>query len=274
MVTRSTIAIFNTRRIGYFAGGDSADGSGAVTSPQPPAVVAFIPPKFPTAGAHDDGLIKPSQYLKSIGGAADPCCTPGEQSAVRCANTTQQTPLHRTKSELSVAVQHQQQHQQQPLAAISIHDLNSVQLKKTPGTIKIMQATNIDKKSGNYLSYINVLFKYNIITDIHNSHVPENEPGSQDFITRIGNLLNRRFPSLRSQTLIVFTHFLLGGNLQFLLIFGSSFCYFQQSLFDNRCYINNIQAFLFSIQIDFEHTVICKMLVYTVTSQCPMKTPL
>ncbi|XP_026809054.1 uncharacterized protein LOC113551172 isoform X2 [Rhopalosiphum maidis] len=110
----------------------------AMTGPQQPA--AFIPPKFPATGVHDIGLIKPSEYLKSIV-TGDP-----NEVAVRPANA----PLHRTKSELSVAVQHQQQHQQQPLAAISIHDLHSVQLKKTPGTVKIMQNNNndADKHSG------------------------------------------------------------------------------------------------------------------------------
>lgn len=109
-----------------------------MTGPQQPA--AFIPPKFPATGVHDIGLIKPSEYLKSIVGNT------GDPNEVRPANA----PLHRTKSELSVAVQHQQQHQQQPLAAISIHDLHSVQLKKTPGTVKIMQNNNndADKHSG------------------------------------------------------------------------------------------------------------------------------
>lgn len=109
-----------------------------MTGPQQPA--AFIPPKFPATGVHDIGLIKPSEYLKSIV-TGDP-----NEVVVRPANA----PLHRTKSELSVAVQHQQQHQQQPLAAISIHDLHSVQLKKTPGTVKIMQNNNndADKHSG------------------------------------------------------------------------------------------------------------------------------
>lgn len=109
-----------------------------MTGPQQPA--AFIPPKFPAAGVHDIGLIKPSEYLKSIVGNT------GDPNEVRPSNA----PLHRTKSELSVAVQHQQQHQQQPLAAISIHDLHSVQLKKTPGTVKIMQNNNndADKHSG------------------------------------------------------------------------------------------------------------------------------
>ncbi|XP_050054946.1 uncharacterized protein LOC114129872 isoform X2 [Aphis gossypii] len=121
---------------------ESSEGGGAtvsaMTGPQQPA--AFIPPKFPAAGVHDIGLIKPSEYLKSIVGNT------GDPNEVRPANA----PLHRTKSELSVAVQHQQQHQQQPLAAISIHDLHSVQLKKTPGTVKIMQNNNndADKHSG------------------------------------------------------------------------------------------------------------------------------
>lgn len=118
----------------------------AMTGPQQPAT--FIPPKFPVTGVHDIGLIKPSEYLKSIVGGGVGGNT-GDPNEVRPANV----PLHRTKSELSVAVQHQQQHQQQPLAAISIHDLHSVQLKKTPGTVKIMQNNNnnnkdVDKQSG------------------------------------------------------------------------------------------------------------------------------
>lgn len=132
--------------------GDSADGGGASAAPAGQLQPApFIPPKFPTTGAHDDGLIKPSEYLKSIGGSGGgvSCAGPdgNEELAARFANS----PLHRTKSELSVAVQ---QHQQQPLAAISIHDLHSVQLKKTPGTVKIMPGhhannnNNFDKQSG------------------------------------------------------------------------------------------------------------------------------
>ncbi|XP_025190263.1 uncharacterized protein LOC112590886 isoform X2 [Melanaphis sacchari] len=124
---------------------ESSEGGGAtvtaMTGPQQPA--AFIPPKFPAAGVHDIGLIKPSEYLKSIVGG-----NTGDlnEVSVKQANA----PLHRTKSELSVAVQNQQQHQQQPLAAISIHDLHSVQLKKTPGTVKIMQnnSNDADKHSG------------------------------------------------------------------------------------------------------------------------------
>ncbi|XP_025413164.1 uncharacterized protein LOC112685478 isoform X3 [Sipha flava] len=132
---------------------DSADGGGAQMAAAGPQhqqqPTPFIPPKFPAAGAHDDGLIKPSEYLKSIGGGGSGCtgaADGNEELPGRFANA----PLHRTKSELSVAVQ---QHQQQPLAAISIHDLHSVQLKKTPGTVKIMpghHASNnaFDKQSG------------------------------------------------------------------------------------------------------------------------------
>jgi len=130
----------------FCSAGDAADGGVTAGPQQQLQPTAFIPPKFPAAGAHDDGLIKPSEYLKSIGGVG---CAGGDTGdpagvAVRSANAAS---LHRTKSELSVAVQHQQQHQQQPLAAISIHDLHSVQLKKTPGSAKIM---NADKQSGKF----------------------------------------------------------------------------------------------------------------------------
>ncbi|VVC43752.1 Hypothetical protein CINCED_3A011599 [Cinara cedri] len=130
---------------------ESADGGGATsTTTGPGQPLAFIPPKFPAAGSHDDGLIKPSEYLKSIGGGSSGSNTSTGDSA----RSSSALPLHRTKSELSVAVQHQQQHQQQPLAAISIHDLHSVQLKKAPGTINIMTNSNnnnnnaVDKQSG------------------------------------------------------------------------------------------------------------------------------
>lgn len=124
----------------------------AVGGQQPAAAAqSFIPPKFPVAGAHEDGsLIKPSEYLKSIGSGGAPTA-----AATALSGDTDRSPLHRTKSELSVAVHNQQQHQKQPLAAISIQDLHSVQLKKTPGTVKItragsttMNCNSADKQSG------------------------------------------------------------------------------------------------------------------------------
>lgn len=138
------------------AGGDG--GATAVGAAQP----SFVPPKFPAVGAHheDGSLIKPSEYLRSIvgscGGGTGPETTavPAESATGGAAADHHQhhhrTPpppppplLHRTKSELSVAAAvGQHQHQKQPLAAISIQDLHSVQLKKTPGTVRIAGAMN------------------------------------------------------------------------------------------------------------------------------------
>lgn len=153
--TKASRAVYRCPRLAYttyrfYSAGDATDGGGdaATTTTGPSQQPTFIPPKFPTAGAHDDGLIKPSEYLKSIGGGGsggDPNEPPGRSAG--------NAPLHRTRSELSVAVQHQQQHQQQPLAAISIHDLHSVQLKKTPGTVKIMNS-NADRQSGKYRALV------------------------------------------------------------------------------------------------------------------------
>jgi len=140
-----------TRRVHVFCpagdGGGDGGGDGAAAAGGPPQQQpAFIPPKFPTAGAHDDGLIKPSEYLKSVVAAdGDPNEPPGRSAG--------NAPSHRTGPELSAAVQ---QHRQQPLAAISVHDLHSVQLKKTPGTVKTMNG-RADRQSGKLRSIILII---------------------------------------------------------------------------------------------------------------------
>ncbi|XP_050423742.1 espin isoform X1 [Adelges cooleyi] len=106
-------------------GDDCSGAKTPVSSTGKQQPLPFIPPKFPQSGAHDNGgLIKPSQYLKSIGSST------GSGEEVTAGSRSSVPLLQKTKSELT-------NKQQQPLAAISIHDLHSVQLKKTPGTIKI-----------------------------------------------------------------------------------------------------------------------------------------
>lgn len=117
---------------------------------------SFIPPKFSVNG--ENCLIKPSEYLKSIGGnrivpfAGSANNTVPEQHFVKCVEQKviqveenkinssygppppplpctlekESTMTRTTESESS-----RNKKPQQPLSAISIHDLHSVQLKRT-----------------------------------------------------------------------------------------------------------------------------------------------
>ncbi|XP_050539808.1 espin isoform X2 [Daktulosphaira vitifoliae] len=117
--------------------GDSSGASTPASSTEQQQHLSFIPPKFPQSNTNEDetGLIKPSTYLKTVGSST------GSGDEVTVAGTRlPATPLHKTKSDLA-------NKQLQPLAAISIQDLHSVQLKKTPGAAKIMNSSDRQQQS-------------------------------------------------------------------------------------------------------------------------------
>lgn len=123
-------------------------------------VLPFIPPKF--SSNTEDCLIKPSEYLKSIGGTRPASSTNSangtlvQKNFTKClehklnhleeckgngvANGPPPPPLPGTtqKEEASVldnSSTSKARKTQQPLSAISIHDLNSVQLRRTDKTV-------------------------------------------------------------------------------------------------------------------------------------------
>jgi hypothetical protein len=102
-------------------------------------VLPFIPPRFPNTTADSNSLIKPSEYLRSLGGnrlktpdtAADelvPDKTETPTHTVASAPVGPPPPPLPTEDCVSPTAARKQQ---QPLGAISIQDLNSVQLRRT-----------------------------------------------------------------------------------------------------------------------------------------------
>ncbi|PNF25806.1 hypothetical protein B7P43_G11745 [Cryptotermes secundus] len=102
-------------------------------------VLPFIPPRFPSTAADSNSLIKPSEYLRSLGGsrlkASD---TPVDELTSSKTETLPDTvasatpgppppPLPAGDCISPTAVRKQQQ----PLGAISIQELSSVQLRRT-----------------------------------------------------------------------------------------------------------------------------------------------
>lgn len=129
-------------------------------------VLPFIPPKFPSNNADSNSLIKPSEYLRSINGSKLQRSTSDLNIAIIEEIKVPAVTLEKFEEE-TIAIgptvvgppppplpvpqtNQQQQHetntatrkQQQPLSTISIHDLSSVQLKKTLAT-KTMSAPPI-----------------------------------------------------------------------------------------------------------------------------------
>lgn len=100
-------------------------------------VLPFIPPRFPSTAADSNSLIKPSEYLRSLGGSRQKA--PDEQTEqnnktetlpVTVASTPSGPPPPPLPAEDSISPSTARK-QQQPLGAISIQDLNSVQLRRT-----------------------------------------------------------------------------------------------------------------------------------------------
>ncbi|XP_071439414.1 uncharacterized protein f [Hetaerina americana] len=154
-------------------------------APQPVhrQLVLFIPPQFPVG---DNALIKPSEYLRSIGGGKGGVASPppstasssaamphveisregseeGEEDEAAAAGDTEAAtqgcgpappPLPGILSPASPdrpsspTYASSKQKQQQPLATISIHDLNSVQLRRTERVTKTLSAPPMTSTSG------------------------------------------------------------------------------------------------------------------------------
>jgi len=99
-------------------------------------VLPFIPPRFPSTAADSNSLIKPSEYLRSLGGSRqkspdEPPLTNKTETlpvTVASAPSGPPPPPLPVKDNISPTTARKQQ---QPLGAISIQDLNSVQLRRT-----------------------------------------------------------------------------------------------------------------------------------------------
>lgn len=99
-------------------------------------VLPFIPPRFPSTAADSNSLIKPSEYLRSLGGNRQktpdepPITNKTETLPVTVASTPSGPPPPPLPAEDNISPTTARK-QQQPLGAISIQDLNSVQLRRT-----------------------------------------------------------------------------------------------------------------------------------------------
>lgn len=163
-------------------GSDSASGGGAHSNGpnlvNKQMVLPFIPPKFPSSSSDSNALIKPSEYLRSIHGSAasivtkqttvvaeDTLSTCSVQEAAKATSDPShpgppppplppQPPCTDTVNGNSSSNGSPPRSQQQPLSTISIHDLNSVQLRRTEKkavAIKTMSAPPRALTNGKYI---------------------------------------------------------------------------------------------------------------------------
>lgn len=103
-------------------------------------VLPFIPPSFP-GSANSNNLIKPSEYLKSISDKRSSTRSNSESEEIVMTAEEKDTqnqgpPPPPLPDSNPIEIKHENhtdtaKKQQQPLSAISIQDLNSVQLRRT-----------------------------------------------------------------------------------------------------------------------------------------------
>lgn len=109
-------------------------------------VLPFVPPSFPGSG-DSNNLIKPSEYLKSISDKRSSICstrnsdyeetiviTEERKEEIKSFNGPPPPPLPPVEPTPFIKPKETEEltkKQSQPLSAISIHDLNSVQLRRT-----------------------------------------------------------------------------------------------------------------------------------------------
>lgn len=140
-------------------------------------VLPFIPPKFTSSG---DCLIKPSEYLKSLGGTRTGSLSGSangtlvQKSFTKCleqklnqldenkasaTNGPPPPPLPAANKKEAMPEEDapnnaNSRKQQQPLSAISIHDLNSVQLRRTDKAVLHKTMSTPVKTSGKSTFFI------------------------------------------------------------------------------------------------------------------------
>jgi hypothetical protein len=125
-------------------------------------VLPFIPPRFPSTAGDSNSLIKPSEYLRSLGGSRlKTPDTPAEeltsikteaiQDTVACALPGPPPPPLPTEGSTSPTTARKEQ---QPLGAISIQDLNSVQLRKTDKMLAAKTLSAPPRHTGERLWFI------------------------------------------------------------------------------------------------------------------------
>ncbi|XP_046407341.1 espin [Ischnura elegans] len=129
----------------------AADGA-AQRAPQPVHrhLVLFIPPQFPVG---ENALIKPSEYLRSIGKVGQSGSMARGDAATSEAAATPEAgpappPLPGAERPASPLPGGSKPKYQQPLATISIHDLNSVQLRRTERVTKTLSAPAVSSTAG------------------------------------------------------------------------------------------------------------------------------